>query len=152
MARAWYRVGLLAAGVIALDQATKALVRAGIEPGDHHRLVPGVHLVNVSNRGIAFGLFTDTGAVLTAVTFAALGLLVLYFARHAQRPLVWVPTGLLLGGALGNMLDRLVRGGVTDFIDVPLWPAFNAADTSITVGVLVLLYVIESGSRRHAPA
>jgi signal peptidase II len=150
--RAWYRAGLLAVAVIAADQVTKALVRAGIEPGDHHRLLPAIDLVNVRNRGIAFGLFTDSGALLTLVTIAALGLLVVYFVRHAERSFVWVPTGLLLGGALGNMLDRLVRGAVTDFIDVPLWPAFNVADTSITIGVLSLVYVIETGSRRHAPA
>lgn len=152
MPRAWYRVGLLAAAVIAVDQLTKALVRAGIEPGDHHRLLPAIDLVNVRNRGIAFGLFTDSGALLPVVTIAALAGLVVYFVRHAERALVWVPTGLLLGGALGNMLDRVLRGGVTDFIDIPLWPAFNAADMSITIGVLSFLYVIEMGPRRHAPA
>jgi signal peptidase II len=150
--RAWYRAGLLTAAVIVVDQVTKALVRSGIEPGDRHRLLPAVDLVNVRNRGIAFGLFTDSGVLLTAVTIAALGLLVVYFVRHAQKPLVWLPTGLLLGGALGNMLDRASRGGVTDFIDVSPWPAFNVADASITVGVLLLLYVIEVGSRRHARA
>jgi signal peptidase II len=150
--RAWYRAGLLTAVVIAVDQATKALVRSGIEPGDRHQLLPIIDLVNVRNRGIAFGLFTDSGVLLTAVTIAALGLLVAYFARHAQRPLLWAPTGLLLGGALGNLFDRVTRGGVTDFIDVPMWPAFNAADTAITIGVLLLLYVLEIGSRRHAPA
>ncbi len=152
MARAWYRAGLLTAAVIVVDQATKALVRSGIEPGDRHRLLPVVDLVNVQNRGIAFGLFTNSGVLLTAVTIAALALLVVYFVRHAQKPLVWLPTGLLLGGALGNMLDRVARGGVTDFIDVSSWPAFNVADASITVGVLLLLYVIEVGSRRHARA
>jgi signal peptidase II len=150
--RAWYRAGLLASAVIVADQVTKALVRAGIAPGDRHRFLPAIDLVNVRNRGIAFGLFTDSGGLLTVVTVAALVLLVVYFVRHAQRSLVWVPTGLLLGGALGNMLDRVVRGGVTDFIDVPLWPAFNAADMSITIGVLSLLYVIETGPRRHAAA
>ncbi len=152
MPRAWYRASLLAAAVIGVDQLTKALVRTEIAAGEHHRFLPGIDLVNVSNRGIAFGLFTDGGALLTLVTIAALGLLVVYFARHSERRLVWVPTGLLLGGALGNMLDRVVRGGVTDFIDIPLWPAFNTADTSITIGVLSLLYVIEASPKRHAPA
>lgn len=152
MTRAWYRAGLLTAAVIAVDQVTKALVRSGIDPGDRHEVLAVIDLVNVRNRGIAFGLFSGSGVVLTAVTIAALVLLVVYFARHAQRPLLWAPTGLLLGGAMGNLLDRLSLGGVTDFIDVPLWPAFNAADMAITMGVLLLLYVIETGWRRHAPA
>lgn len=152
MPRAWYQAGLLAGGVIAADQLTKALVRGGIEPGGRRDFLPGIDLVNVRNRGIAFGLFTDSGALLTLVTIVALVLLGVYFVRHAERPLIWLSTGLLLGGALGNMVDRVVRGGVTDFIDIPLWPAFNVADMSITVGVLSLLYVIETGHRRHAPA
>ncbi len=152
MPRAVYRACVLAGAVIAADQATKALVRAGIEPGVRHGFLPGINLVNVRNRGIAFGLFTDSGLLLTLVTIAALVGLVVYFFRHAERRLIWVPTGLLLGGALGNMLDRLFRGAVTDFIDIPLWPAFNVADMSITAGVLSLLYVIETRHRRHAPA
>ena len=69
--------------------------------------------------------------------------------RSRRRPLVWLPTGLLLGGAAGNLIDRLDRGYVTDFIDLPLWPAFNLADMAITFGVLSLLYVLE-GPPRHA--
>ena len=86
-------------------------------------------------------------------TLRVLALLLFYFARHTDRPLAWLPTGLLLGGALGNMFDRLHRGAVTDFIDVPLWPSFNVADMAITFGVLSLLYVIEQrtpGAPRHA--
>jgi signal peptidase II len=60
---------------------------------------------------------------------------------------LWLPTGMLIGGALGNLIDRLVNGAVTDFIKLPLWPAFNVADTSITLGVLVLVWVLE-GPRR----
>ena len=63
----------------------------------------------------------------------------LYFAAHADRPLVWLPTGLLVGGALGNLVDRARDGAVTDFIKLPLWPAFNLADVAITVGVLALV-------------
>jgi len=70
---------------------------------------------------------------------------VFYFALHSTRPLLWLATGLLLGGALGNLLDRLRDDAVTDFIDLPLWPAFNLADVSITAGVLVLLAALEMG-------
>jgi len=69
--------------------------------------------------------------------------LVAYFATHLDKPLVWLPTGMLLGGALGNIIDRVRDGAVTDFIKLPAWPAFNVADMSITFGVLTLLYVIE---------
>ena len=146
--RAWYRVALVTATVLALDQAAKALVRSSIEAGSRHKFLPAIDLVNVRNRGIAFGLFTENATLLTALTLVALALLLFYFARHTSRPLAWLPTGLLLGGALGNMFDRLYRGAVTDFIDVPLWPSFNIADVAITFGVLSLLYVIEQSPPR----
>jgi signal peptidase II len=73
--------------------------------------------------------------------------LIAYFVRHPARRGLWVATGLLLGGALGNLLDRLLNGSVTDFIKFPDWPAFNVADICITVGVVVLIWVIEFGSR-----
>jgi signal peptidase II len=149
--RAWYRVALVTAIVLALDQATKALVRGSIDPGARHKFLPAIDLVNVRNRGIAFGLFTENATLLTALTLAALTLLLVYFARHTDRALAWLPTGLLLGGALGNIFDRLHRGAVTDFIDVPLWPSFNVADMAITFGVLSLLYVIEQGPPAQNP-
>jgi signal peptidase II len=66
---------------------------------------------------------------------------------------VWLPTGLLIGGAVGNLIDRAREGAVTDFVDVSIWPAFNLADTAITIGVLSLLYVLEGppsrADRRH---
>jgi signal peptidase II len=80
----------------------------------------------------------------TIVIGVALLALLAYFARHATRPLIWLPTGMLIGGALGNIIDRLREGSVTDFIKLPLgWPPFNLADTSITLGVLILVLVIE---------
>jgi signal peptidase II len=69
--------------------------------------------------------------------------LLTYFVRHPTRPYLWIPTGLLVGGALGNLLDRILNGAVTDFIKLPHWPAFNVADMSITFGVLALLWVVE---------
>jgi signal peptidase II len=78
------------------------------------------------------------------IALALLALFV-YFALHASRPLIWLPTGMLLGGALGNVIDRLRAGYVTDFVKLPLgWPPFNLADTSITLGVLLLLFVLET--------
>jgi signal peptidase II len=128
---AWGRVALVAAGVTALDQATKAVV-------------PGVDLVHTQNSGVAFGALSGGGAIVTVVVAIALVALLGYFATHVRRPLFWLPTGMLVGGAIGNVIDRVRAGGVTDFVQVPLgFPAFNVADMSITCGVLVLLYVLE---------
>jgi len=143
------RAAAVTAVVIVADQGTKALVRAGVELGHRDGILPGVELVHVRNRGVAFGLFSDGGVVLVAIGVISVVALLAFFATHSRRPLVWLPTGLLLGGAAGNLIDRLRQGFVTDFIDLPLWPAFNLADACITVGVLSLLYVLE-GPPRHA--
>jgi signal peptidase II len=142
------RAAALTVAVVAADQATKALVRANIDVGSRDGVFPGVELVHVRNRGVAFGLFADGGAVLIAVGAACVVALLAFFATHSRRPLVWLPTGLLLGGAAGNLIDRLHQGYVTDFIDLPLWPSFNLADACITIGVLSLLYVLEGPPRR----
>jgi signal peptidase II len=150
------RTSLAAAGVavvvVGLDQLTKALVRGGLELGERQDLVAGVKLVNVRNSGIAFGLLSDGGAVLVVGTAVALLALVLFFVTHTGRPLVWLPTGLLLGGAIGNVIDRAREGSVTDFVKFPHFPAFNVADMAITVGVLALLYVLEGPPSRGAEA
>jgi signal peptidase II len=142
------RAALVAVGAVAVDQAVKALVRTTIERGEEVGLVLGIDLVNVRNTGIAFGLFAGGGALLVLFAVAALAALLVFFARHRDRPLVWLPTGLLIGGAAGNLIDRAREGAVTDFIDLPAWPAFNLADVAITLGVLALLYVLE-GPPRH---
>ena len=146
--RAAVRAAALAAAIIGLDQATKALVRANVDRGSRDAIFPGVELVNGRNTGVAFGLFEGGGAIIAIVTAVAIAALVIFFVLNRARPGVWVPTGMLLGGAIGNLIDRLVRDdGVTDFIKLPLWPAFNVADIAITFGVLALVYVLE-GPRR----
>lgn len=140
---------VLAVAVVAADQGTKSLVRHHVDLGSRDGVFPGIELVHVRNRGVAFGLFVNGGPLLVIVGVAAVSALVIFFVTHSRRPLVWLPTGLLLGGAAGNLIDRLDRGYVTDFIDLPAWPAFNLADLCITLGVLSLLYVLE-GPPRHA--
>jgi signal peptidase II len=139
----WLRAAAVTAVVIALDQATKALVRSDVALGERKHVLPGLDIVHVRNDGVAFNQFAGGGAIVTVIVAAALLALLAYFATHLDKPLVWLPTGMLLGGALGNIVDRLRDGAVTDFIKLPAWPAFNVADMSITFGVLVLLYVIE---------
>jgi signal peptidase II len=147
---AWARAALVMVAVIALDQGTKALVRANVAIGDRDGVFPGVEIVHVRNEGVAFSRFSGGGTVVAVIVGAALLALLAYFVTHLDKPLVWLPTGMLLGGALGNVIDRLRDGAVTDFIKLPGWPAFNVADIAITLGVLVLLYVTERP--RHAAA
>jgi signal peptidase II len=150
------RTSLAAAGaaavVVAIDQLVKELVRAEIEPGERLDLIAGIELVNVRNSGIAFGLLSDGGALLVVGTAVALLALVFFFVTHTGRPLVWLPTGLLLGGAVGNLIDRARDGSVTDFVKFPHFPAFNVADMAITFGVLALIYVLEGPPRRRDAA
>jgi signal peptidase II len=149
----WLRAAAVTAVIIALDQATKAIVRSSVALGDKDGVLPGVEIVHVRNEGVAFNQLGGGGTIVAVVVGAALLALLAYFATHMYKPLVWLPTGMLLGGALGNIIDRIRDGAVTDFVKLPAWPAFNVADTSITFGVLVLLYVIErprDGAARHA--
>jgi len=144
------RAALLLGGVLALDQVTKGLVRGGIALGDENGVFPGIQLVHVRNKGVAFGALSGKPIVMVIV-LAALGGLMIWFFLHSRRRYVWIPTGLLLGGALGNIIDRLRDGAVTDFIKIPLWPAFNVADMAITFGVLTLLWVLERGDGADDP-
>ncbi len=137
------RATLLAAAVVLADRATKSLVSSSIGQGQHESFLPGVQLVHVSNTGVAFSLFSGGGVPVLILTLAALTALITYLARRPERRGLWMPTGLLVGGAVGNLIDRIGSGAVTDFIKLPLWPAFNVADMSITFGVLALLWVFE---------
>jgi signal peptidase II len=134
--------------VVILDQVTKHAVRAGIAVGDVHKFLPGVQLVHVRNNGVAFGFLAGGGTLVLGVTLVALTALTGFFIMHPTRPWLWLACGLLVGGALGNLIDRIAHGSVTDFIKLPLWPAFNVADMSITFGVLALLYVLEGPRAR----
>lgn len=145
------RAAAVAVAVIAVDQGTKTLVRDGMQRGDSDPVLPGLKLVHVHNEGVAFGFLSDGGALVPIVTGVAMLALLVFFVLHRGRPLIWLPVGLLLGGALGNVIDRVAQGHVTDFLKIPKWPAFNVADIAITFGVLALLYVLE-GPPRHAEA
>ena len=142
------RAGLLAAAVVGLDQLTKDTVAAGISPSQQQKVLPGIHLVHVHNTGVAFGFLSGGGTIVLVCTLLALAALIAYFVLRPGRRGLWVPTGLLLGGAIGNLIDRLMHGSVTDFIKLPHWPAFNIADVSITLGVIALLVVLERGHAR----
>ena len=152
MRGSWSRAALVLAAVLVVDQATKALVRGGVELGSEDSVFPLVTLVHTRNRGVAFGALEGQTALVAIVIALAVAALIAYFATHRDRPWVWLPTGLLAGGAIGNVIDRAREGFVTDFIKLPSWPAFNVADMAITFGVLSLLLVAErsDGASKHA--
>jgi signal peptidase II len=145
----WFRAVLVLALVAAADQLTKHAVESSIVQGEERKLLPGVQLVDTRNNGIAFGFLPGSHVAVTIAIGLALLALLVYFALHSHAPLVWLPTGMLIGGAVGNVLDRLRAGSVTDFIKLPLgWPPFNLADMSITLGVAILFLVIDHSRHR----
>ncbi len=142
--------GLVCAIVVGLDQLSKVAVRKSIVSGETRSVLPGLQLVNTRNQGVAFGFLPGRHLAVSLLVGAALVVLLVYFARNLDKPLIWLPTGMLLGGAIGNILDRVRAGSVTDFVKLPLgWPPFNLADACITVGVLLLFFVIEA-PRAHS--
>ena len=134
--------------VVAIDQVTKQIAATNVERGGEVSVVPGLEISNTRNSGVAFGVFQDGGVIVAVLIGASLVLLIGYFLRHSDVPLMWLPVGMLLGGALGNLADRAREGAVIDFIDPVAWPAFNVADSCIVVGVLLLLWVVEGRTRR----
>jgi signal peptidase II len=147
--RIWYLLALAAITglVIAVDQWSKAMVRAHLILGESWNPVewlrPFVNITYWTNTGMAFGQFKSGGQILTIVAFAVSGIIVWYYWNlpSGQWP-VRVALGMQLGGALGNLIDRLKFGTVTDFIEVTHFPVFNLADASISLGVAALAIVL----------
>ena len=148
---AFARAGLVLLIVVGLDQLTKHTIGTGIAPGSERKFLPLVNFVHVRNTGVAFGFLSGGGSLVLVFTLVALTALIGYLAKRPERPWLWLPTGMLVGGAVGNLIDRVSMGSVIDFIKLPDWPAFNVADMSITFGVLVLLWVLE-GKREDGRA
>ena len=144
--RGWRLAAALCGVVVALDQGAKALVQAHLVPGERLDLVLGFHLTDIHNEGIAFGLGGGDQTAVIVLTLVALAAIGLLFGRLAKRPWAWGAAGLAYGGALGNLADRVRIDSVTDFIDPPLWPAFNLADIAIVAGVAgLVLVMLEDG-------
>jgi signal peptidase II len=137
--------------VVAVDQVTKRLVDSGIDRGHSVNVFFGLDLTNTRNSGVAFGALGGAGLIVAILIGLSLALLIGYFVANRDTPWLWLPVGLLLGGALGNLIDRAVEGAVIDWIDPVAWPAFNIADACIVVGVLALLWVVE-GRPKRTPA
>ena len=140
--RAWGLAAALCALVVALDQGAKAAVESNLARGEEVDLLGPLHLTLSYNEGVAFGLAGGGGAGLILLGFAALALVGFVFSRDPSRPGMWVATGLVAGGAVGNLIDRVRVGRVTDFIDLPHWPPFNLADMAIVIGVVLLAAIL----------
>jgi signal peptidase II len=146
-----------AAAVLGLDQATKAIAAARLYPGTAVPLLGDVvRLTLVHNSGAAFGLFPGSRVPFILISILAIGVVLYLYLRDAYRTLAnRILLGCILGGALGNLLDRVVRGRVVDFIDVGIgaarWPVFNVADSAVTVGVLLLAWNLARPGRAAAP-
>jgi len=151
----WLALASIALAALAADQLTKYIVTSQLGLDDSIHVFGSFYIHHVQNSGIAFGLFSQATAVVIVLTAAALLWMLAFFARSgARHPILPVALGLVIGGSLSNLLDRVRLGYVTDFLDLRWWPAFNLADSFIVVGVLMLLGALvhaerEPRRRRH---
>lgn len=146
---------LIAAAVVALDQISKYAVRSGLSLGESFPEDGFFRITHVENTGAAFGILEGQTPFLIITTFFGLAAIFLYYLYPPlEHGILRIALGLQLGGAIGNLADRVRVGRVTDFIDVGPWPSFNVADSSIVIGVTVILaffLLAESSRRRTLP-
>jgi signal peptidase II len=145
----WAALSTVALAAIVGDQLTKQVVRTHLEIDESLKVIGPLSIHRVQNSGIAFGLFSSATAIVTVLTGIAVGWMLVFFARSgARHPVLPAALGLLIGGSISNLIDRVRLGHVTDFIDFGWWPAFNLADSFIVIGVAVLLFALTSADRR----
>jgi signal peptidase II len=137
--------------IVLLDQISKIYIRNLLLPGDSLPVIEGfLYITHVQNKGAAFGLLAGRQLVFILVTILSIVLIAVYYFRTREsHPLFNLALGLAVGGAVGNLVDRLRFGGVTDFVDVRVWPVFNIADTAIVVGVVLLIVASLATMFRH---
>jgi len=151
--RHWASLGLVAVAAFAADQLTKMAVRSSLSLDDSIRIVGPLSIRHVPNSGIAFGMFSRAVPVVVGLTMIAVVWMLVIFARSGARHALLAPAfGLLAGGSLANLFDRLRIGHVTDFINLAHWPTFNLADSFITVGVALLFVAFLFADRPPRPA
>jgi len=147
----WIALAVIAGTAIVADQLTKSIVSLRLPTGEAVATLGPFSIHHVQNTGIAFGLFADSTTAVIVLTTTAVTAMLVFFARTAQsHPLLPVALGLVIGGSIANLIDRVRLGHVTDFLDFDYWPAFNLADTFIVVGV-GLLFVSFVASDRTSP-
>ncbi len=147
----WAALAVVAVAALGADQLTKWVVASELALRDSIDVLGPLTLHHVRNSGIAFGLFSNATGVVIVLTGAAVSAMLFYFGRSGLRhPILPVALGLVLGGAVSNLFDRLRLGYVTDFLDVDYWPAFNLADTFIVLGVALLFASFVAADRTSA--
>jgi len=145
----WLGLSAVVAAAVLGDQLTKAIVTSQLGVDDSVRVIGSFTIHRVQNSGIAFGLFSSATAVVTLATAFAVGWMLVFFARSGSRhPVLPAALGLLIGGSVSNLIDRVRLGHVTDFLDFGWWPAFNLADSFIVIGVAILLVALVVADRR----
>ncbi len=133
----------LAAAIVGLDQLTKWVIRGWLERGEAYSLVWPLKIVHVTNSGAAFGMFQGAGPLLVITSVVGMvAILVYLFNPGFAHPLMRFGLAFMLGGAVGNLIDRVSEGRVVDFVKVPNFPAFNVADSAITIGVFFLIWAL----------
>jgi signal peptidase II len=146
----WIVLLLVAGAAVVADQLTKQVVGRTLGLGESVDIVGPFTVHHVQNSGIAFGLFGSRTSIVIFVTAVAVGAMLVFFARSGRRhPVLPVALGLVLGGSIANLVDRVRLGHVTDFLDLAAWPAFNLADTFIVVGVAILFGALVLTDRSH---
>jgi signal peptidase II len=144
----WLSLGAVAVAAIVADQLTKHIVSSQLALDEEVKLVGPLSLHHVQNSGIAFGLFASATAAVIVLTTLAVVWMLLFFARSGSRhPVLPVALGLVIGGSVSNLVDRVRLGRVTDFLDFEYWPAVNLADSFIVVGVAILLFALLAADR-----
>ncbi|MFA6141767.1 MAG: signal peptidase II [Candidatus Omnitrophota bacterium] len=135
---------IIALAVLALDRVTKIMALSLLSPGDSISAIPGIfHLTLVLNNGTAFGLFKGMNAFFILISTAVITYIILYAWRNRPLGFAWsLILGFILGGASGNLFDRIKFGRVIDFLDFRIWPVFNVADSCITIGMILLAWKI----------
>jgi signal peptidase II len=151
----WTALFAVAAAAILADQLTKQIIGRTLAVGERVDILGPFSIHHVENSGIAFGFFASRTTVVIAITAVAVAWMLWFFARSGRRhPVLPVGLGLVLGGSIANLIDRVRLGRVTDFLDFDAWPAFNLADTFIVVGVAVLfstLVLADRSGQMHRP-
>ena len=144
----WLGLGAIAVAALLADQVTKQLVASTLGLDEEVHLIGPFSIHHVQNSGIAFGLFASATAAVIALTTVAVAWMLIFFARSgARHPVLPAALGLLIGGSVSNLVDRVRLGHVTDFLDLRFWPAFNLADSFIVVGVGILLAALVAADR-----
>ncbi len=136
--------------IIVLDQITKFIIEKTILMNSPITIIPKLLQINyIHNFGAGFGIFQGQRWMLIFISFIAIGLILYYYDKIPNIKYVKISTALIIGGAAGNLIDRIFLGYVVDFIDLMIWPAFNIADSAITIGAVgIMIYIIKDSLKK----